>query len=197
GGGSRGAGGDRGPHGGDRHPRGGPGAEPRSRVGARGRLHAGRGRRHRDLETERIPPEVRGPANRRAVRAYRGARGHGPPSGGAPAPRSGRDAGRPPGATEGALRLVRGARARAPRHRRGAPRPDDPAPGEGRGGVTMVLRNVAIGALVALLTGLGIGDFERGNRLYRQGRYAEAVEAYQAALEGGRDTPELRYNLGT
>jgi len=61
----------------------------------------------------------------------------------------------------------------------------------------MVLRNVAIGALVVLLTGLGIGDFERGNRLYRQGRYAEAVEAYQAALEGGRDTPELRYNLGT
>lgn len=44
---------------------------------------------------------------------------------------------------------------------------------------------------------VGIGDFERGNRLYRAGRYAQAVEAYREALEGGEDSPVLRYNLGT
>lgn len=51
-------------------------------------------------------------------------------------------------------------------------------------------------ALIAVLA-LGIGDFERGNRHYRAGRYAEAVEAYRAALEDGDDRPELQYNLGT
>jgi len=44
---------------------------------------------------------------------------------------------------------------------------------------------------------LGIGDFERGNRHYRAGRYEQAVAAYRAALEDGDDRPELRYNLGT
>lgn len=43
----------------------------------------------------------------------------------------------------------------------------------------------------------GIGDLERGNRHFRQGRFREAVEAYQAALADGEDTPVLRYNLGT
>lgn len=42
-----------------------------------------------------------------------------------------------------------------------------------------------------------IGDVERGNRHYRAGRYAEAVAAYQSALESGEDSPVLRYNLGT
>src|SRR5690606_35013692 len=42
-----------------------------------------------------------------------------------------------------------------------------------------------------------IGDVERGNRLYREGRYAEAVEAYRAALRDGNDSPALHYNLGT
>lgn len=51
-------------------------------------------------------------------------------------------------------------------------------------------------ALVAVLA-LGIGDFERGNRHYRAGRYAEAVEAYRAALEDGDDRAQLQYNLGT
>ncbi|MBX6365172.1 MAG: tetratricopeptide repeat protein, partial [Gemmatimonadetes bacterium] len=49
------------------------------------------------------------------------------------------------------------------------------------------------GALVAF----GIGDLERGNRLYREGKYAEAVAAYEAALAGGKSTPQLEYNLGT
>lgn len=61
----------------------------------------------------------------------------------------------------------------------------------------MIVRNLSVVALVVLLTGFGFGDFERGNRLYRQGRFAEAVEAYESALESGRDSPELRYNLGT
>lgn len=53
--------------------------------------------------------------------------------------------------------------------------------------------------LIGLLSsaGFGPGDLERGNRLYREGRYAEAVEAYQSALEDGEATPELQYNLGT
>jgi Ca-activated chloride channel homolog len=61
----------------------------------------------------------------------------------------------------------------------------------------MTLReSVATLAFVALLV-LGIGDFERGNRHYRAGRYEQAVEAYRAALEDGDDRAELRYNLGT
>jgi Ca-activated chloride channel homolog len=41
------------------------------------------------------------------------------------------------------------------------------------------------------------GGLERGNRLYRAGQYAEAVEAYRAALGTRADGPVLRYNLGT
>jgi tetratricopeptide (TPR) repeat protein len=55
----------------------------------------------------------------------------------------------------------------------------------------------SIALLVFAVTGAGIGDKERGNRLYRAGKYAEAVTAYQAALQAGDDSPELRYNLGT
>lgn len=43
----------------------------------------------------------------------------------------------------------------------------------------------------------GIGDLERGNRRFREGRFREAVEAYRAALADGEDGPVLRYNLGT
>ena len=51
-------------------------------------------------------------------------------------------------------------------------------------------------AFVAILVA-GIGDFERGNRHYRAGRYEEAVAAYQQAIENGDERPELRYNMGT
>lgn len=57
-----------------------------------------------------------------------------------------------------------------------------------------------LGALLGLMliTTAGVfGGVERGNRLYRAGKYAEAVEAYRAALRGGTDTPVLHYNLGT
>jgi Ca-activated chloride channel homolog len=58
-------------------------------------------------------------------------------------------------------------------------------------------RRAATLALLLVVTGFGVGDVERGNRHYRAGRYAEAVEAYESALRAGRATPELHYNLGT
>lgn len=58
-------------------------------------------------------------------------------------------------------------------------------------------RSAALLALLFLTSAAGIGDVERGNRHYRAGRYAEAVEAYESALRDGTDSRELRYNLGT
>ena len=55
----------------------------------------------------------------------------------------------------------------------------------------------AAAVLLLVLLGFGIGDFERGNRLYRAGQYAEAVVAYEEALRDGDARPELLYNLGT
>lgn len=46
-------------------------------------------------------------------------------------------------------------------------------------------------------TGFAIGELERGNRHYRNGRYVEAVREYEKAVAAGDDSPELRYNLGT
>lgn len=57
---------------------------------------------------------------------------------------------------------------------------------------TAVVLLLASGAL-----GFGIGDLERGNRMYREGRYAEAAEAYQRVLESGKATAQVHYNLGT
>lgn len=60
------------------------------------------------------------------------------------------------------------------------------------------MRNLLIPLLVALITTGGVlVSVERGNRLYRAGNYAEAVDAYRAALADGEDSPVLRYNLGT
>jgi len=58
-------------------------------------------------------------------------------------------------------------------------------------------RAAAMVLLVLATAGFGIGELERGNRLYRAGRYAEAVVAYQEALRAGEDSPRLHYNLGT
>ena len=60
-----------------------------------------------------------------------------------------------------------------------------------------VMQTAAVLALCLFGTGYGVGDLERGNRLYREGRYEEAVAAYRGALEDGEGTPELHYNLGT
>jgi Ca-activated chloride channel homolog len=67
------------------------------------------------------------------------------------------------------------------------------------GGEASARRAAATAALLALAagTGFGIGDLERGNRMYREGRYEEAAQAYQRALDRGRSEPELHYNMGT
>lgn len=60
---------------------------------------------------------------------------------------------------------------------------------------------VAQAAVILLVfafgTGFGIGELERGNRLYRSGKYAEAVREYEKAIASGQESAELRYNLGT
>ena len=62
---------------------------------------------------------------------------------------------------------------------------------------TAAARAALILIAFGLLSAFGIGDVERGNRLYREGKYAEAVEAYRSALTDGNDSPALHYNLGT
>ncbi len=52
-------------------------------------------------------------------------------------------------------------------------------------------------ALAAALVAFSIGDKERGNRLYRAGKYAEAAAAYAQALKNGDDSPELHYDYAT
>ena len=59
------------------------------------------------------------------------------------------------------------------------------------------LQNAAVILLLAFGTGFSIGDLEKGNRLYREGKYAEAAAAYEKAVASGNDSPEIRYNLGT
>jgi len=41
----------------------------------------------------------------------------------------------------------------------------------------------------------GEGLFDLGNRLYQEGRFDGALEAYQAVLEGGFESADLYYNL--
>lgn len=55
-------------------------------------------------------------------------------------------------------------------------------------------RTIGLSLVALLLIG---NDLETGNRLYRDGRFAEAAEAYRAAIEEEGASPELYYNLGT
>lgn len=73
-------------------------------------------------------------------------------------------------------------------------RPPSPGPAP-RGGAENGRSRRAL-AVCALLASL-LAGCSPGNRLYRRGEYREAAEAYAAALAGGDDSPELRYNLGT
>ncbi len=56
-----------------------------------------------------------------------------------------------------------------------------------------------IGVIAVLFVSLaaGYGGVEKGNRLYRDGRYAEAVQAYRQAVADGDASPALYYNMGT
>ena len=38
--------------------------------------------------------------------------------------------------------------------------------------------------------------FEKANAFYNDGKYAEAIDNYQAILEGGYDSADLYFNLG-
>jgi Ca-activated chloride channel homolog len=58
-------------------------------------------------------------------------------------------------------------------------------------------RTAVVALVLAAGLGFGIGDLERGNRLYREGRYEEAAAAYQRVIEAGRSSPQVHYNLGT
>jgi Ca-activated chloride channel family protein len=55
----------------------------------------------------------------------------------------------------------------------------------------------AVILLLAFGTGWTIGDVERGNRLYRAGKYEEAVRVYQEVIRSGKAAPYVHYNLGT
>lgn len=52
-------------------------------------------------------------------------------------------------------------------------------------------------ALAGVVVAFGIGGKEKGNRLYRAGKYAEAAAAYAKALKDGDNSPDLHYDLGT
>jgi Ca-activated chloride channel homolog len=55
----------------------------------------------------------------------------------------------------------------------------------------------AVAMLLFAATAFGIGDLEKGNRLYREGKYEDAVAAYQRVVESGKASPQVHYNLGT
>jgi tetratricopeptide (TPR) repeat protein len=65
-----------------------------------------------------------------------------------------------------------------------------------------LVRVVGLGGLLVVLTAArlaaaGAADaFEQANRLYEQGRYADAIEAYRALLAGGTASPAVYFNLG-
>lgn len=91
----------------------------------------------------------------------------------------------------------------APGRRRAAPGPARPGSG-GRNASARArpprrspARAVLVLALAVVTSGAVFAGIERGNRLYRAGQVAEAVEAYRAALGTRADGPVLRYNLGT
>ena len=55
----------------------------------------------------------------------------------------------------------------------------------------------AVILLLAFGTGWTIGDIERGNRLYRSGKYAEAAKVYEEVIKTGKAPAYVHYNLGT
>ncbi|HUP90510.1 MAG TPA: VWA domain-containing protein [Longimicrobiales bacterium] len=66
--------------------------------------------------------------------------------------------------------------------------------------LTSSLRPAVLAALLTFAysgNAYAIGEVQRGNRYYRSGHYAEAVQAYEKAIAKGDNSAETRYNLGT
>lgn len=64
----------------------------------------------------------------------------------------------------------------------------------------MTERQRAAAAVILLLafgTGWSVGDVERGNRLFRAGKYEEAARVYQEVIAAGKAPAYVHYNLGT
>jgi len=55
----------------------------------------------------------------------------------------------------------------------------------------------AVILLLAFGTGWSVGDVERGNRLFRAGKYEEAARVYQEVIASGKAPSYVHYNLGT
>lgn len=73
------------------------------------------------------------------------------------------------------------------------------APPAARNGDNAVKQR-AIAAVILLLafgTGFTIGEIEKGNRLYRAGKYEEAARIYQEVIKKGKAPAYVHYNLGT
>lgn len=51
-------------------------------------------------------------------------------------------------------------------------------------------------ALFFTLHGWAQQAFEKGNELYRQGKYKEAAESYESVLKNGQESAEVYFNLG-
>ncbi len=69
--------------------------------------------------------------------------------------------------------------------------------GRRRGLRRTALVRVAVGAVLAAApVGAQEDDFLRGNRLYGEGDFRAAAEAYQAVLDAGHAAVEVHYNLG-
>lgn len=53
--------------------------------------------------------------------------------------------------------------------------------------------------IIALLLSVQVyaqSAFENGNVLYKEGKYKEAVNAYESILDSGKESPEVYFNLG-
>ena len=51
-------------------------------------------------------------------------------------------------------------------------------------------------AFLMLAATLPAGDFETGNELFDQGKYAEAKQNYETLIESGQGSANVYYNLG-
>lgn len=66
--------------------------------------------------------------------------------------------------------------------------------------MSVAFRTAAIAFVLMAVSGVGLRAqqeiLERGNQLYQDGDFSGAVEAYEAVVSAGFESPELHYNLG-